>query len=131
MKRTVPNYFAVDVPEIPRAYWEALFPKAYWSDLKRIRPRTILILPGASLIRQESEFNPIAVSRANAVGLIVIAIDWKESCERLECQAFQSQRIVFARPKSATGHALFQIDGGPVRRTVRIRIGASTPALIG
>ena len=30
MKRAAPNYFAVDVPELPRTYWEALFPKAYW-----------------------------------------------------------------------------------------------------
>jgi len=71
MKRTVPNYFAVDVPEIPRAYWEALFPKAYWSDLKRYSAENDLDpFLVASLIRQESEFNPIAVSRANAVGLM-------------------------------------------------------------
>src|SRR5208282_4859825 len=30
MKRTTPNYFAVDLPDLPRPYWEALFPKAYW-----------------------------------------------------------------------------------------------------
>jgi soluble lytic murein transglycosylase len=71
MKRTVPNYFAVDVPELPRAYWEALFPKAYWADLKRYSVENELDpFLVASLIRQESEFNPGAVSRANAVGLM-------------------------------------------------------------
>ena len=25
MKRTTPNYFAVDLPDLPRPYWEALF----------------------------------------------------------------------------------------------------------
>ena len=71
MKHCTPNYFALDIPDLPRNYWEALFPKAYWSDLKRssaangLDPYLV-----ASLIRQESEFNPNAVSRANAVGLM-------------------------------------------------------------
>jgi len=71
MKHSTPNYFALDIPDLPRKYWEALFPKAYWTDLKRssaangLDPYLV-----ASLIRQESEFNPNAVSRANAVGLM-------------------------------------------------------------
>ena len=71
MKHSVPSYFAVDIPTLPRVYWEALFPRPYWTDLKRfsvangLDPYLV-----ASLIRQESEFNPLAVSRANAVGLM-------------------------------------------------------------
>jgi soluble lytic murein transglycosylase len=71
MKHSTPNYFALDIPDLPRPYWEALFPKPYWPDLKRsaaandLDPYLV-----ASLIRQESEFNPNAVSRANAVGLM-------------------------------------------------------------
>jgi soluble lytic murein transglycosylase len=71
MKRTTPNYFAVDLPDLPRPYWEALFPKAYWTDLRKYS-----VLNGldpylvASLIRQESEFNAMALSHANAVGLM-------------------------------------------------------------
>jgi soluble lytic murein transglycosylase len=71
MKRVTPNYFAVDIPDLPRPYWEALFPKAYWTDLRKYS-----VLNGldpylvASLIRQESEFNALALSRANAVGLM-------------------------------------------------------------
>jgi soluble lytic murein transglycosylase len=71
MKHSVPSYFAVDITTLPREYWDALFPRPYWSDLKRfsvangLDPYLV-----ASLIRQESEFNPVAVSRANAVGLM-------------------------------------------------------------
>ena len=71
MKHNVPSYFAVDIPTLPREYWEALFPRPYWPDLKKtseangLDPYLV-----ASLIRQESEFNPVAVSRANAVGLM-------------------------------------------------------------
>ncbi len=71
LKRAVPNYFAVDLPSLPRAYWEALFPKPYWTDLKRFSSANALDpYLVASLIRQESEFNPSAVSRKNAVGLM-------------------------------------------------------------
>ena len=71
MKRTTPNYFAVDLASLPRAYWEALFPKPYWYDLKRFSTANALDpYLVASLIRQESEFNPNAVSRADAVGLM-------------------------------------------------------------
>jgi soluble lytic murein transglycosylase len=71
MKHSVPSYFAVDIQMLPREYWEALFPRPYWPDLKKfsvangLDPYLV-----ASLIRQESEFNPVAVSRANAVGLM-------------------------------------------------------------
>ncbi len=71
MKRSAPNYFALDIPDLPRSYWEALFPKAYWTDLRRFALANALDpYLVASLIRQESEFNPSAVSRANAVGLM-------------------------------------------------------------
>ena len=71
LKRAVPNYFAIDLSTLPRSYWEALFPKPYWPDLKRfsdgngLDPYLV-----ASLIRQESEFNPNAVSNKNALGLM-------------------------------------------------------------
>ena len=71
LKKAVPNYFAVDLPSLPRPYWEALFPKPYWADLKKFSSSNALDpYLVASLIRQESEFNPAAVSRANAVGLM-------------------------------------------------------------
>jgi len=71
MKHTTPNYFAVGIPELPRPYWEALFPKAYWTDLHKYSVQNGLDpYLVASLIRQESEFNTVALSRANAVGLM-------------------------------------------------------------
>ena len=71
LKHAVPNYFALDLPNLPRSYWEALFPRPYWSDLKKFSSANGLDpYLVASLIRQESEFNPSAVSRANAVGLM-------------------------------------------------------------
>ncbi|MBZ5646728.1 MAG: transglycosylase SLT domain-containing protein [Acidobacteriia bacterium] len=71
LKRAYPGYFALDLPQLPRDFWQTLFPRPYWPDLKRsssdngLDPYLV-----ASLIRQESEFNPGAVSRANALGLM-------------------------------------------------------------
>jgi soluble lytic murein transglycosylase len=71
MKRALPSYFALDIASIPRPFLEILFPKLYWNDLKtnsaanNLDPYLM-----ASLIRQESEFNPAAISPANAYGLM-------------------------------------------------------------
>ena len=71
LKRAVPDYFAMDLGSLPREYWQALFPKPFWPDLKKYSSQNALdAYLVASLIRQESEFNPAAVSRKNAVGLM-------------------------------------------------------------
>ena len=71
IKRAVPGYFSADLNQLPRPIWESLFPLPFWEELKKdsllnsLDPYLV-----ASLIRQESEFNPAAVSRANAMGLM-------------------------------------------------------------
>ena len=37
IKRSMPNYFAVDIPDLPRPYWEALFPKLTGRTCANIR----------------------------------------------------------------------------------------------
>jgi soluble lytic murein transglycosylase len=95
MKRAVPNYFAVDVPQLPRPYWEALFPKPYWGDLKRYSAQQGLDpYLVASLIRQESEFNPAAVSRANAVGLMqLLPVTGKKAAKDLKLHHYSSNQL--------------------------------------
>lgn len=71
LKRAVPTYFSEDITDMPQWAWDILFPKPYWSDLTRYsRANGLDPYLVASLIRQESEFNPQAVSRANAWGLM-------------------------------------------------------------
>jgi soluble lytic murein transglycosylase len=71
MKRSKIPFFALDLDDVPHAYWEILFPRPYWTTLKEdaqangLDPYLV-----AALIRQESEFNAGAVSRANAIGLM-------------------------------------------------------------
>ncbi len=71
LKRAISGYFAMDVDELPSPYWQGLFPRPYWDALRSyseangLDPYLV-----ASLIRQESEFNPSAISHANAYGLM-------------------------------------------------------------
>jgi soluble lytic murein transglycosylase len=71
LKHAINGYFAMDVTALPQPYWEGLFPRPYWDALRRYSDENGLDpYLVASLIRQESEFNPGAVSHANAYGLM-------------------------------------------------------------
>ena len=73
MKSSAPEYLNLPVPAAPRKFWELLFPLPYRSDLLRTaQERDLDPYLLAGLIRQESEFNPQAVSRARAYGLTQI-----------------------------------------------------------
>jgi soluble lytic murein transglycosylase len=73
MKHSGLPFFSTPVPEVPHIYWTLLFPRPYW-DAIVANAQTDGLDPYlvASLIRQESEFNAGAVSRANAVGLMQV-----------------------------------------------------------
>ena len=99
LKRAVPGYFAAEIPQIPRPVWEGLFPRPFWEELKRdatanrLDPHLV-----ASLIRQESEFNPAAISRANAMGLMQLLPTRRQgNGQRDEDQAFLSRRTAGGR----------------------------------
>jgi soluble lytic murein transglycosylase len=71
LKRAIAGYFAMDVDGLPAPYWHGLFPRPYWDALRRYSEENGLDpYLVASLIRQESEFNPNAISHANAYGLM-------------------------------------------------------------
>ena len=71
MKRSKIPFFALPVNEVPMAYWQLVFPRPYWPQLEsNARANGLDPFLVAALIRQESEFNPDAVSRKNAYGLM-------------------------------------------------------------
>jgi soluble lytic murein transglycosylase len=71
IKRALPYASAAPIQAIPLAYWRILFPEPYWDTIKAESAKNNLDpYLVASLIRQESEFNPSVVSYANAWGLM-------------------------------------------------------------
>jgi soluble lytic murein transglycosylase len=71
LKRALPHAATTPISSIPLVYWQILFPEPWWETIKaesakkNLDPYLV-----ASLIRQESEFNPSAISHANAYGLM-------------------------------------------------------------
>lgn len=71
MKRALPFYTSAPIDSIPLAYWRILFPEPYWGTIESESAKNGLDpYMVASLIRQESEFNPTVISYANAWGLM-------------------------------------------------------------
>lgn len=72
-KRAVPKATEYDFSVLPEEFWKLLFPRDYWKLVQRqarangLDPYVVM-----GLIRQESAFNPRAVSSANALGLMQI-----------------------------------------------------------
>lgn len=71
LKKALPYAASAPIKSIPLAYWRILFPKTWWETIKTESAKNNLDpYFVASLIRQESEFNPSVVSYANAWGLM-------------------------------------------------------------
>ena len=71
LKKALPYATSASINSIPLAYWRILFPEAWWDTIKTESAKNGLDpYLVASLIRQESEFNPSAISYANAYGLM-------------------------------------------------------------
>ena len=73
MKGMAPEYLSLPFNAAPRKYWETLFPLPYRTDLEHsARQDGLDPFLVAGLIRQESEFDPQALSPAKAYGLMQV-----------------------------------------------------------
>jgi soluble lytic murein transglycosylase len=70
IKAMAPGYLSLPLDAAPEKFWQLLFPMPWRLELTRnARQKQLDAFVLAGLIRQESEFNPRAVSRARAYGL--------------------------------------------------------------
>jgi soluble lytic murein transglycosylase len=70
VKGLVPAYLQIPAEDAPAAFWRLLYPLPWRAALERYsRAQGLDPYVVAGLIRQESEFNPNALSPANAYGL--------------------------------------------------------------
>jgi len=71
MKHSGLPFFSLPMQDVPQVYWHLEFPLPYWAQIKSDSEANGLDpYLTASLIRQESEFNPNAASNKNAWGLM-------------------------------------------------------------
>jgi soluble lytic murein transglycosylase len=110
LKRAVPGYFSSEIPQIPRSVWRTLFPRPFWDDLQknsaanRLDPHLV-----ASLIRQESEFNPAAISSANAYGLMqLLPSVGKGVARELKIRHFSTDELLVATTNLQLGTRYFK-----------------------
>jgi soluble lytic murein transglycosylase len=95
LKRALPSAASSSIAAVPLAYWRILFPEPYWATIQseavknHLDPYLV-----AAQIRQESEFNPAAVSKANALGLLQLLPAVGRSMAREEgLSGFQSYQL--------------------------------------
>jgi soluble lytic murein transglycosylase len=75
MKSFIADYLAIPFDNAPLKFWQMLFPLPYRDDVvKNAKSHALDPWLVAALIRQETEFNPDAHSRANAYGLMQLLL---------------------------------------------------------
>jgi soluble lytic murein transglycosylase len=75
MKSFIGDYLAIPFENAPLKFWQLLFPLPYRDDVvHQARTNELDPYAVAALIRQETEFNPDAKSRANAYGLMQLLL---------------------------------------------------------
>jgi soluble lytic murein transglycosylase len=85
VRRALPSATTASIKSIPLPYWRILFPEPWWETIKAESAKNNLDpYLVAALIRQESEFNPSAVSPANAYGLMQLLPSVGKSMAREE-----------------------------------------------
>ena len=110
---------------IPLAYWRILFPEPYWETIKAESAKNNLDpYLVASLIRQESEFNPSAISYANAYGLMQLLPSSGRALAREEGMShFETFQLLDPGDQHSPRNALSAPDAGQVWRSDGVRAG--------
>ncbi len=95
IKRYASGYLYMPVESAPLDFWKFAFPIPYRSDLERYSKQNGLDpFLMAALIRQESEFNPTVVSRANARGLTqIMPSTGRELSRRLKIAPYTTAKL--------------------------------------
>jgi len=95
IKHYAPDYLSLSIDTAPDKFWRLAFPLPYRKQLEDFcRPLSLDPFLVAALIRQESEFNPKAVSRSNARGLTqVLPSTGRELSRKLRIPRYQTSML--------------------------------------
>ena len=119
LKHAIPFYTSAPIESIPMAYWRILFPQPYWPDIKEnsasngLDPYMV-----AALIRQESEFNPGAVSNKSAYGLMQLLPSVGKSMAKQEgIHSLRDEPIAQSIHEYSSGNSVSETHNGQIRWT--------------
>ena len=124
MKVLAPDYLNLNMDSAPRKFWEMLFPMPYRADLEMYaRQRGLDPFLVAGLIRQESEFDPEALSPANAYGLTqVMPVTGREFARKVGIARFTTKQLwqpaVNLRIGTSILRSMLDSNGGRVEQTL-------------
>ena len=75
LRRSFPDYSQMEPEELTKEEWDVFYPLAFWDAIRQeAQARALDPYTVAGLIRQESVFNPRAVSHADAYGLMQLLV---------------------------------------------------------
>ncbi len=124
MKALAPDYLTRPLADAPRPFWEYLYPLPYRAELTaaatahNLDPYLV-----AGLIRQESEFNPAAISSAAANGLMQVRLGTGRDFARAAgIPRLTAAMLLQPAPNLKIGTAVFRSmldqNGGSLERTL-------------
>ena len=118
MKRAYPQYLAAGGETLPPEILQVIFPVDYWPLLQKYsKERNLDPYLVAALVAQESNFDPVVVSHANAYGLMqILPSTGRSYARKLGVRPFSTERLTEAEINVRLGTQIFADDDPQVRR---------------
>ena len=109
MKRAYPQYLAAGGETLPSEILKVIFPVDYWPLLQKYsKERNLDPYVVAALVAQESNFDPVVRSHANAYGLMqVLPSTGRGYARRLGVKPFSAKRLTEAEINVRIGTQIF------------------------
>jgi len=109
MKRAYPQYLAAGGETLPSEILKVIFPVDFWPLLQKYsRERNLDPYLVAALVAQESNFDPVVRSHANAYGLMqVLPSTGRSYARRLGVRPFSTRRLTEAEVNVRIGTQIF------------------------
>lgn len=109
MKRAYPQYLAAGGETLPGEILEVIFPLDYWPLLQKYaKQRGLDPFVVAALVAQESNFDPVVRSHANAYGLMqILPGTGRQYARKLGVRPFSTRRLTEAELNVRLGTQIF------------------------
>jgi soluble lytic murein transglycosylase len=109
MKRAYPQYLAAGGQTLPQEILQVIFPVDFWPLLQKYsRQRGLDPYLVAALVAQESNFDPVVKSHANAYGLMqILPSTGRQYARKLGVRPFSTRRLTEAETNVKLGTQIF------------------------